>query len=118
MFGWLESPIPLDADAPILVSGWAFSRGSRLVSVSVRMDAELVPVEYGRHREDVRKTYSWDDDDAHLRRFREEVLEKQPEQQIAFVDRSDAKMNEKTASNTRNIASVLSSAHRNPPKVS
>lgn len=56
-FGWLESPIPLDSDAAILVSGWAFSRGSRIVSVHAHIGSASFPLEYGRHRDDVRQVY-------------------------------------------------------------
>ncbi len=61
VFGWLESPRPYDAGLDcVLISGWTFSRTSRVTDVSARIGNHRWSVEYGMRRDDVKAAYPAD----------------------------------------------------------
>jgi GT2 family glycosyltransferase len=61
VFGWLESPRPHDVSLDcVLISGWTFSRTSRVTDVSARIGNHRWSVEYGMRRDDVKAAYPAD----------------------------------------------------------
>lgn len=58
MFGWLESPSPeARIDDCVLITGWAFSTGPRIISVCASSATSRWPVAYGLRRRDVASAY-------------------------------------------------------------
>lgn len=61
VFGWLESPsVPPASEEWVCVSGWAFSRSSRLADVFVFSAFGVERIQYGLRRDDVHAAYPAD----------------------------------------------------------
>ena len=61
VFGWLESPRAQDVSLDcVLVSGWTFSRTSRVIEISARISGRRQSVQYGLRRDDVKAAYPTD----------------------------------------------------------